>query len=71
MRKQIKPPIGTIPFFIAIPTRIMDLADSILRYSRHEDIGRSKEVTAKIREWANEIICQCDTLDKLRDLKEG
>lgn len=70
MRKQTKPPIGATPFFVAIPMRIMDLADSILRYSGCEGIGRSKEITDKIREWANEIICQCNALDKLQDLKE-
>ena len=66
-----KPPIGANPEWFALQHRIEDLADAISRYTEHERIGSDKEVTAVMRKWATEIICHCDTLDRLQDLKEG
>ena len=65
-----KPPIGPSPNWFVIPSRIKELSDSIARYTDHERIGSDKQVTQVIREWATEIICHCDTLDRLQDLKE-
>ena len=66
-----KPPIGASPEWYILPHRIKDLSDAISRYTEHERIGSDKEVTSVMRKWATEIICHCDTLDRLNDLKEG
>lgn len=66
-----KPPIGASPVWYILPNRIKDLADAISRYSEYDRIGNDKSVTAVMRKWATEIICHCDTLDRLQDLKES
>lgn len=66
-----KPPIGANPEWFALQHRIKYLADAISRYTEHERIVSDKEVTAVMRKWATEIICHCDKLDRLQDLKEG
>ena len=65
-----KPPIGASPEWFILPRRIKDLADGISNYTEHERIGSDKEVTELMRKWATEIICHCDTLDRLQDLRE-
>ncbi len=65
-----KPPIGASPEWYVLPHRIKYLADAISMYTAHERIGSDKEVTSVMRKWATEIICHCDTLDRLQDLKE-
>lgn len=66
-----KPPVGASPEWYILPHRIKDLSDAISRYSESDRIGNDKEVTVVMRKWATEIICHCDTLDRLQDLKEG
>ena len=61
-----KPPIGATPAFIVIPQRIGDLAEHIKLYTEEGDIANNAESTAVVKEWAREIICHCDTMDKLR-----
>ena len=66
-----KPPIGTSPCWFALSSRIEDLADAISRYAEHCMLGCDKRRTTKLmREWAREIICHCDTIDRLQDIKE-
>ncbi len=65
-----KPPIGVSPSRFVIPRRIKELSDAISRYSAHYRICHDKSVTNLIREWATEIICQCDTIDKIQDIRE-
>ena len=60
--KREKPPIGTAPNWIAIPQRIIDLAKAITR-----NAGDYRMNTDEIREWAQEIILHCDTMDKLKN----
>lgn len=67
MNSYKKPPIGATPAFIAIPSRIKDLASSISRYVEEGDIANNAGSTAAVKEWAREIICHCDTLDRLRE----
>lgn len=67
--KYKKPPLGTCPSWYAIPKRIQGLSDAISRFTGHDSIGKDKEVTMAIREWAVEIICHCNTLDKLQDFR--
>ena len=66
-----KPPIGASPSWYVLPHRIKELADAISRNTEHPRIGNDKEVTKCIKQWATEIICQCETLDKLQDLNGG
>lgn len=66
-----KPPFGTKSAIFALPDRIKNLADAISRYTNHENIWSDKKITQIIREWATEIICTCDTIDRLIDLKAG
>lgn len=65
-----KPPIGTAPYFIVIPGRIMELSQAITRYTEGAKVGTDKEVTKAIKEWANEIICHCETMDKMMERSE-
>lgn len=62
-----KPPIGVQPSRVAIPNRIKDLSDSISRYTEHEFICSDNNVSEKIKEWATEIVCHCDTIQKLNN----
>lgn len=61
-----KPPIGVTPAFVVIPQRIWDLAEHIKLYAEEGNIANNAGSTAAVKEWAKEIICHCNTLDKLR-----
>lgn len=65
-----KPPIGASPSWYVLPQRIKDLSEAITRYAEHERMGTDFEVTSLIKQWAVEIICQCDALDKIQKIKE-
>lgn len=65
-----EPPIGVSPSWYVIPNRIKELANAISRYSAHDRICRDKDVTNLIREWAEEITCHCNTVDKIQDIRE-
>lgn len=65
-----KPPIGVSPSWYVIPNRIKELANAISRYSEHNRICHDKDITNLIRELAEEIICHCDTVDKIQDIRE-
>lgn len=43
------------------------MASSISRYTEEGDIANNAGSTAAVKEWAREIICHCNTLDKLRE----
>ena len=67
-----KPPIGTSPCWVALSSRIEDLADAISRYAEHCMLGCDKRRTTRLmREWAREIICNCDTIDMLEEMEDG
>lgn len=69
-KKYKEPPIGATPAFIVIPQRIGDLAEHIKLYAEEGNIANNGGSTVAVREWANEIICHCDTLDKLQDISK-
>lgn len=54
-----KPPIGIKPYYIVSCERINALAEAIQRYST------TKNYKA-IELWAEEIICYCDFLEKMK-----
>lgn len=66
-----RPPVGASPDWCILPLRIKDLSDAISRFSESDRIGNDKSVTKFMRIWATEIICHCDTLDRLQDLNES
>lgn len=59
------PPLGVSPAWFFIPNRINDLSGAISRYSKHDDIMKNKEVCDAMKKWAQEIICHCDTIQKI------
>lgn len=61
-----KPPLGCITFDLTAGSRIHELASAIDRYS-----GETKGNTDLIRSWANEIILQCDLIDRMSDYLGG
>ncbi len=61
MQLQEKPPLGCKPGWLVSQERILELSEAIGRYAIA--VGTSK--TDMIREWATEILLQCDLLDKL------
>lgn len=60
MSKSNKPPIGTVPYYLVAQSRISSLANAIDRYAM-KTVGE----TRLIKKWANEIIAQCDLIEKL------
>lgn len=62
-QKCQKPPLGIKPAFIAIDERNEALAEAVIRHSHR--CAHSIEETSKIRLWAQEIVCNCDTLLEL------
>ena len=64
-----KPPIGVKPLWFVTPNRIKELSDAISRYTEHENICTDNDVTEKIKEWAMEIMCHCNTIQILNDFK--
>lgn len=56
-----KPPIGTVPSWIALPQRIIELSETIARFAESKQMN-----TDAVREWAKEIICHCNTMDELK-----
>lgn len=61
-----KPPLGTAPSWIAIPRRISDLAGAISRSAESIDMKIDM-----VRTCAQEILCHCDTMDKLEKQEHG
>lgn len=61
----IKPPIGASPSWFIIPNRNKDLADAISRYS--DGTYFDKEHLDMIRNWAVEIVGNCETGMKITD----
>lgn len=58
--KRQKPPLGTVPNWLVLPQRIADLSGAIIRSAESDQMS-----TDAIREWAQEIICHCNTMDEL------
>ena len=58
----VKPPLGTAPYYVAAQKRILSLAQAIDRYA-----SVNKMDTGIIKKWAEEIVAQCDLMDKLYD----
>lgn len=59
MNDYDKPPIGCSPSYIPASIRIQDLADAISRHSPH-----AEQNTGHIKKWAEEIIFQCNIIEK-------
>lgn len=55
-----KPPLGAKPYYIVASDRIEDLARAIYDYSQEFD------KTDLIKKWVNEIIYQCETMEKIK-----
>lgn len=59
-----RPPVGAAPYFIQAGIRIGELGEAISKYSTTAEIH-------KIREWASEIILQCDLIREMKfNIKE-
>ena len=54
-----RPPLGAAPFYIQAGIRIGELGEAIQKYSTTEELD-------KIKEWASEIILQCDMIQQMR-----
>ena len=52
-----RPPLGVSPYYIAIPNRIKELSEAIIR-NRNDTNG-------KIKEWAKEIVLLSDVMEKI------
>lgn len=59
--KRQKPPLGTVPNWLVLPQRIADLSGAIIRSAESDQMN-----TDAVREWAQEIICHCNTMDELK-----
>lgn len=56
-----KPPVGTAPAWLTASRRIDELCRAIKDYSD----AKPTNGTEKMREWAHEIILQCDLIDEM------
>ena len=56
-----KRPLGATPYFINASARIAKLSEAIYRYSGEP----MRSSTPLIKEWAKEIIAQCDLVEKM------
>lgn len=54
-----RPPLGAAPFYIQAGIRIGELGEAIHNYCATEELD-------KIKEWASEIILQCDMIQQMR-----
>ncbi len=60
MNEMKKPPLGATPYFVEIPHRICELNKAI--YENAMDEKACKATFNKIKTWANEIVCHCNTM---------
>lgn len=60
--KRKKTPLGTVPNWLVLPQRIVDLSGAIIRSAESDQMN-----TDAVREWAQEIICHCNTMDELKE----
>lgn len=63
MSNYVRAPLGTEPYYIAADRRVIALAKAIERYATLAERGKTKIM----REWAKEIICQCDLIDNMQE----
>ena len=54
-----RPPVGAAPYYIQAAFRIEALGEAIQKYSSTDNLY-------KIKEWASEIILQCDLISEMR-----
>ena len=59
-----KPPLGAKPGWICAADRISELAGAIQRYA---DEAHGSDRRTFIREWAEEILMQCDIWDMITE----
>lgn len=64
--RMVKPPIGVKPFFVAATDRISDLGHCIARQTD----GTINPNIDFIREWATEILYQCDLIKRMEKTNE-
>ena len=62
MKEVPKPPIGVMPYYMVAQNRVLSLAQAITRYALISDMDADK-----IKKWAEEIVAQCELMEKLRD----
>ena len=58
-----KPPLGTRPVYVAAGERVHELAEAIVRNSG--DVALN---TSIIKQWAGEILLQCEIVDQLEKI---
>lgn len=58
-----RPPLGAAPFYIQASIRIGELGETIHNYCATEELD-------KIKEWASEIILQCDLIKEMRRINK-
>lgn len=58
-----RPPLGAAPFYIQASVRIGELSEAIHNYSTTSEVD-------KIKEWASEIILQCDLIKEMRRINK-
>lgn len=59
-----RPPLGAAPFYIQASIRIGELSEAIHNYSTTSEVD-------KIKEWAEEIVLQCDLIETMRKNRRG
>lgn len=62
-----KPPLGVKPAWLSAWERVSKLAAAIQRQCNDAPHGNYRFC----REWAREIVMQCDILEKIKDVKGG
>lgn len=58
-----RPPLGAAPYYIQTAFRIGELGEAIQKYSSTDNLD-------KIKEWASEIILQCDLIKEMRRINK-
>lgn len=56
-----KRPLGVPPYYINVSARIAELSEAIYRYAGEP----MRSSTPLIKEWAKEIVAQCDLVEKM------
>lgn len=70
MNDYEKPPLGARPSWFKIPHRNKELAEAIYRYSDCGEKCFTQEKLKMIKEWATEIVGNCDTGLKILEISE-
>lgn len=66
MDETKKPPLGVKPAWLVAEGRIVELSSALNRYAQHCE----KSEISIMRMWAEEIIMQCNIIEKMEALDE-